>query len=191
MESVQSTERQGMMIKKILIIMCTGIFSLTGCAATGLVHDKNYLRAVSITEGAETELTMTFFTGEEKTVTVSGEDISTAMKNAEILTGKPVFTGYTELVVLGNGRYEELLEFLLNDWKVSPSCIISHSDYGSGILSKEDAEILAGSIKQAWEQGKAPKCDIITVLGDLLDKKSSAEIAELTENGVVGTYKIE
>lgn len=179
-----------MMLKKLMTVICLGTFSLTGCAATGLVHDKHYLRAVSITGGDETELTMTFFTDDKKVVTAKGKDISTAMKNAEVLTGKPIFTGYTELVVLSGCEYEDTLEFMLNDWKVSPSCIVAHSDDGSKALENGDAETLTGSVKRARDQGKAPECDIITVLGDLLDEKSSAEIAELYENGTVGTYKI-
>lgn len=179
-----------MMFKKLLIVIWLGMFSLTGCAATGLVHDKHYLRAVSITVGSETELTMTFFTDDKQAVTAKGKDISTAMKNAEILTGKPIFTGYTELVVLGGCEYEETLEILLNDWKVSPSCIVAHSGNGGRTLAENDTEELTGSIKRARDQGKAPECDIITVLGDLLDEKSSAEIAELHENGTVGKYRI-
>lgn len=179
------------MIKRILMISGLAMFSLTGCAASGLVHDKNYLRAVAITEGEDSgiELTLTFFTGDEEVVTVSGEDISGAMKQAEIVTGKPVFTGYTELVVLGDCQYEQVLELLLNDWKVSPSCIVTHSKKGGDILSEVDGEKLVGSVRQAHKQGKVPKCDIITVLGDMLDEKNSAEIAELTGKGAEGTYQ--
>lgn len=179
------------MLKKLMIIISFGIFTMTGCAATGLVHDKHYLRSVSITKGEEIELAMTFFTGDEKAVIARGRDISEAMKNAELLTGKPVFTGYTELVVLDGGDYGDTLELLLNDWKVSPSCIVTHSESGSITIAEGDSEMLTGSVKQAQEQGKAPKCDIITVIGNLLDKeKNSAQIAELTENGVVGVYEI-
>lgn len=180
------------MIKRIMLISAAAMFSLTGCAASGLVHDKNYLRAVAITEreNSGTELTLTFFTGEVEAVTVSGEDISGAMKQAEIVTGKPVFTGYTELVVLGDCQYEQVLELLLNDWKVSPSCIVTHSEKGSDILSEIDGEILVGTVRQAHKQGKVPKCDIITVLGEILDEKNSAEIAELTEKGAESTYQI-
>lgn len=190
MQRTKYPERQDMMIKKLLAVICLGMFSLTGCAASGLVHDKHYLRAVSITGGSETELTMTFFTEDKKTVTAKGKDISTAMKNVEILAGKPIFTGYTELVVLNGCEYEDTLELLLNDWKVSPTCIVAHSDDGEKTLSEKDSETLKGSVKRAIDQGKAPECDIITVLGDLLDKKSSAEIAELYENGTVGRYRI-
>lgn len=180
------------MIKQILLMSVLSMFSLTGCAASGLVHDKNYLRAVAITEreNSGTELTLTFFTGDGEAVTVSGEDISGAMKQAEIVTGKPVFTGYTELVVLGECQYDRVLEMMLNDWKVSPSCIVTHSENGGDILSEVDGEILVGTVRQAHKQGKVPKCDIITVLGEILDEKSSAEIAELTEKGAESTYQI-
>lgn len=177
------------MIKKLLLVICAGMISLTGCEASGLVHDKHYLRAVAISGGTETQLTLEFFTGNEE-VTVTGKDISTAIKNAEILTGKDIFTGYTELAVLGNCDYRETLELLLNDWKVSPSCVIAHSDEGGTILSERGTETLTGSVKRAQKQGKAPDCDIIKVLGDLLDEKSSAEIAELNESGIVGIYRI-
>ncbi|MBR6624477.1 MAG: hypothetical protein IKK91_11375 [Ruminococcus sp.] len=177
------------MIKKLLILICAGMISLTGCEASGLVHDKHYLRAVAISGGTETQLTLEFFTGDEK-VTVTGKDISTAIKNAEILTGKDIFTGYTELAVLGNCDYRETLELLLNDWKVSPSCVITHSSEGGTILSERGTEILAGSVKRAQKQGKTPDCDIITVLGDLLDEKSTVEIAELDVSGRVGRYVV-
>lgn len=190
MQTLYFAERQGIMIKKLLIIICVGMISLTGCAASGLVHDKHYLRAVSITEGTETELTLVFFTENDEEVTVTGKDISTAMKNAEILTGKEIFTGYTELAVLGNCDYRKTLEFLLNDWKVSPSCIITHSNEGGTILFERNTETLTGSVKRAQKQGKAPDCDIINVLGDMLDEKSSAEIAELDKGGNIGIYRI-
>ncbi|MBR3760631.1 MAG: hypothetical protein IKK47_06560 [Ruminococcus sp.] len=178
------------MIKKLLLIICAGMISLTGCEASGLVHDKNYLRAVSITEGTEAELTLVFFTENDEEVTVSGKDISTAIKNAEILTGKKIFTGYTELAILGDCNYEDTLELLLNDWKVSPSCIVTHSNDGEGVLSERSVETIIGAVKNAQKQKKTPDCDIITVLGDLLDEKSSAEIAELNESGIVGIYRI-
>ena len=190
MQPYYSAERQDIMIRKLLMIVCAGIISLTGCADSGLVHDKNYLRAASITADEETELTLVFFTGNEKKVTVSGKDISTAMKNAEILTGKEIFAGHMELAVLGDCNYRDTLELLLNDWKVSPSCIVSHCSDGGTLLSERNVETLTGAVKNAQKQKKTPDCDIISVLGDVLDEKSSAEIAELDKSGIVGIYRI-
>ncbi len=190
MQKLRYAERQGAMIKKLLVIICIGMISLTGCENSGLVNDKHYLRAVSITEGTEAELTLVFFTENDEEVTVSGRDISTAIKNAEILTGKKIFTGYTELAILGDCNYEDTLELLLNDWKVSPTCIITHSDEGAEILSQRSVETLTGSVKRAQKQGKAPDCGIISVIGDVLDEKSFAEIPELHTDGRVGRYRI-
>lgn len=177
------------MIKNLLLIICIGMISLTGCEASGLVHDKHYLRAVSITEGTEAELTLVFFTENEK-VTVSGKDISTAIKNAEILTGKKIFTGYTELAILGDCNYEDTLELLLNDWKVSPSCIVTHSNDGEGVLSERSVETIIGAVKNAQKQKKTPDCGIISVISDVLDEKITAEIPELYKDGRVGRYRI-
>lgn len=178
------------MLRELILTASLAVFTLTGCASTGLVHDKNYLRAVSISGEKEKNLTFTFFTDDGDPISASGKDIDSAQKSAEIKGGKPIFTGYTELVILGECSYRETLDYLLNDWKVSPSCIVAYSENGDELLEKADAERLFGSIKQAVEQGKIPECDIITVLGELLSGSESAEIAEITANGTVGKYTI-
>lgn len=171
------------MLKKMILAALAAVFTLTGCASSGLVHDKNYLRAVSITGENEKNLTFTFFTENGDPVSASGKDIDSAQKSAEIKSGKPIFTGYTELVILGECSYRETLDYLLNDWKVSPSCIIAYSENGEKLLEKADAEALYGSIKQAVAQGKIPECDIITVLGELLSDSDPAEVSEITNSG--------
>lgn len=185
-------EREEVMLKKMIFLTASAaVLTLTGCASSGLVHDKNYLRAVSISGENEKNLTFTFFTGDGDSVSASGKDITLAQKSAEIKSGKPIFTGYTELVILGECSYCETLEYLLNDWKVSPSCIVAYSENGGELLENADAETLFGSIKQAVEQGKVPECDIITVLGELLSDSDCAEIAEITNMGTVRKYTIE
>jgi hypothetical protein rflaF_05384 len=171
------------MLKKMILAASAAVFTLTGCASSGLVHDKNYLRAVSITGENEKNLTFNFFTENGDSVSASGKDIDSAQRSAEIKSGKPIFTGYTELVILGDCSYRETLDYLLNDWKVSPSCIIAYSENGGELLEKTDAEVIYGSIKQAVDQGKIPECDIITVLGELLSDSNSAEISEITNSG--------
>lgn len=179
------------MLKKIIFLFSlTALMLLTGCASTGLVHDKIYLRAVSINRDTETELTLSFFNDDEKTITASGSDIKAALKNAEIKSGKPIVTGYTELIILEKCDYGKTLEFLLNDLKVSPSCIISYSTNGSKTLKDSSAEKLKGSIKRANEQGKVHECSIITVMGDLFSDKGRAEIAEISDKGYVGNHLI-
>ncbi|MDE6101670.1 MAG: hypothetical protein K2F73_01640, partial [Ruminococcus sp.] len=53
-----------------LIIMTT--FSFCSCASNGRVHDKNYLRAVSVSGDEEKTVTFTFFTKDGKYITTSG-----------------------------------------------------------------------------------------------------------------------
>lgn len=179
-----------MLKKTIFLFSLTALILLTGCASTGLVHDKLYLRAFSINKDTETELTLSFFNDDEKTITASGNDIESALKNAEIKCGKPIVTGYTELVILEKCDYGKTLEFLLNDLKVSPSCIISYSTNGRKTLKESSAEKLNGSIKRANEQGKVHECSIITVMGDLFSDKGKAEIAEISDKGFIGNHFI-
>lgn len=123
-------------------------------------------------------------------MTVSGEDMDDAKRNAELEKGTPVFTGYTELVIVDGSPCRDVLEHLLSDWKVSPSCMIVYSQNGPELLEDHSPEQLLGMVKQAIKQGKAPECDVITVLGILCGDGSPAEIAELNSGGAEGRYTI-
>lgn len=155
-------------MKKLICALYIAVFFCTGCSSTGLVHDKSYLRAVyAETNGGETHLSMAFFSDEE-TVSVSGEDIYSAVKSAEIQKGKPIVTGFTELVILGDGGEKEILEYMLNKWKVSPSCLAVKNTDGAEKIENCDIEKLIGTIRESVKQKKFPPCDIVTVLGDYL-----------------------
>lgn len=178
------------MLRKIFLVTFLPLFMLTGCASSGRVHDKEYLRAVAISGDDRKELTLTFFSEDKESVSVSGEDIDSAIEEAELVTGKAVFTGYTELVILGDCNCTEVLSYLLNEWKVSPSCLVAHSRNGASLLRDRDAEQLEGAVKEAAEQGKVRNSDIITVLGRLLDD-SEAELPEIHKSGDITTCVIE
>lgn len=177
------------MLKWIPAVMLTAAV-MTGCASSGLVHDKEYLRAVSVRGIAEKEMTFSFFSDETMTVSASGKDIEEALEKAELKAGKPVFTGYTELVIVGECEYEAVLGELLNNWKVSPSCRVVYSRNGEKLLRENQAEQLSGRIKQAVKQGEAPESDIITVLGELLSSEGSAVIPEMSSSGEEITCRI-
>ena len=162
----------------------------SACAA-GNVHDKNYLRAIAIDGDVEKEMTLTFFVKEGDSVTAKGDDISSALKSAELKSGNQIVTGYTELVILDELNGRETLEFLLNVWKVSPSCIIVYCEDGDKILENNSSDALIGSVERAIVQEKIPKSDIITVLGKLLNDERRAEIASISVDGVIGTHIIE
>lgn len=178
-------------MKRLFLIfaLLSAALMMTGCASTGRVHDKSYLRAVAFSgENGET-LTLSFFS-EDEAMTVSGADMEEARKNAELEKGEPVFTGYTELVIVDGSPCRDVLEHLLSDWKVSPSCMIVYSDNGAELLEEYDPEKLLGMVRQAVKQGKAPECDLITVLGILCGDGRPAEIAELRSGGAEGKYYI-
>jgi len=171
------------LLKKMILIMITAAM-LTGCASSGLVHDKNYLRAVSVSGRERLEMTLAFFSDDEENVNVSGKDLDSALKNAEMKTGKPIFTGYTELVILGDCEYRNVLEEMLNSWKVSPSCTVAYSESGGAVLRKNGAELLSGQIKRAEKQDIVRDSNIVKVLEELLGEQQSAEVPEAGMNGI-------
>lgn len=162
------------------------IFSaaLTGCS--GHIHDKSYLQAAAIEGIDEKTLTLSFY-GEDSVVIGIGDDTDSAKHDAELKLGKEIFTGYTELAILDNEENAEWLEYLLNEWRVPPSCIIASGS--SELLQNVSADKLIGSVNEAKKQGTAPKCDIITVLSKLLHSES-AETAKLSESGYDGVKTI-
>ena len=144
-----------------LSLLAMGLF--TGCASTGQVSDKSYVRCVG-TDGKS--VTLSFFS-DERIITAEGEDISSALAAAEIKAGRPVVTGFTELIILGNCNRKAVLEDMLKEWKVSPSCMVMYSGDPEFTIKNTDPSLLEGRLKEAVRQGKAPRCDIVTVLGNM------------------------
>ncbi|MBE6859323.1 MAG: hypothetical protein E7498_07820 [Ruminococcus sp.] len=155
-------------IVKIPVILASAVI-LTGCGSSHRLHDTSYLRAVTIDGMDEKTLSFAFFTSNDSVVVSDGNDIESAKRSAEISGGKLIFTGYTELVILGDCNIHETLGILLNEWKVPPSCRIVLGGSSPELTEKDNPEKLIGSVERAIEQGKAPECDIITVLEQLLE----------------------
>ena len=176
-------------MKKALIsaVLAFAAAFTTGCAA-GRIHEKSYLRAAAISNINETEAVFSLFS-EEKAVSGSGADIDLARADAELKNGKEVFTGYTELIIVDGRDCRELLGHLLNEWKISPSCMVVYSENGGELLEKFGAEQLAGISEQAVKQGIAPECDVITVLGELCEN-GTATVAELSADGTASSHII-
>ena len=169
---------------KILLVSLIIITSFCGCESNGRVHDKNYLRAVSVSGNEEK-------TEDGKYITTSGKDIDSAKKLAELQTGRKIFTGYTEMIFIDNINTTDTLTYMLHKWKVSPSCIVAYAgENAEEIFENSTVERLCGSVKTAVKQGSSPKCDIITVLGELLDNEKTAEIAEITSDGAVSVHTV-
>ena len=173
-------------MKRCILFLAAGVMMcmLCGCNASGRVHDKAYLRAAALDGGGS--LTLAFFSDDEA-MTVHGGDISEALENAEIKLGKRIFTGYTELVILGSGQSCEELKYLLRDWRVPPSCLtVCGSGSGERILKSNDPQALADGVKLAAKRKAAPPSDIITVLENMLADDFS-ETALLSVTGEVST----
>ena len=157
------------------------LISASGCTS-GRIHEKSYLRAAAVSDNGQ--LAFAFF-NEDDTIVGTGDDMDAAKSSAELLGGKPIFTGYTELVIVDGEDSLGRLDHMLDSWKLSPSCTVVYSDNGEKLLREHGAELLIGMTEQAVKQGIAPQCDIITVLGELCHK-GQVEVAELRTDGSVG-----
>lgn len=154
-------------MKKTLMLLLFSAVLLTGCSSRGNVNEKAYLRAAAVDGDS---VTLVFFNEDEGTVTVPLSDPEKAKPAAELAIGKEIFTGHTEIVLLGDCDREEVLKHILKKWRVSPSCMAVEAEgKGEIILKARNPKQLTGIIEQAQEKDLAPKCDIITVLSRLLD----------------------
>lgn len=170
-------------MRKFIFLGIILLFTLTGCESNGRVHNKNYLRAIAISEN---NVTFNFFNDDE-IITINTNDLDFAKESAEIFAGKKIFTGYTEIILIDKPNSIDTLEFILKKWNVSPSCLIA---YSNNDIFENSIENLADSINMAIKQKKIPECDIITVMSNLLNEKHSAEIAEISDNGIILTRQI-
>ena len=167
-------------MKRLIPVALFAAFLLTGCGNAGLVHDKAYLRAAAV-DGST--VTFSFFS-DIPPVTVTAGSPGEGKAAAELIEGKEIFTGFTELIILGDCSPCGTLTAMLNEWKVSPSCL-TVSGEGS-LLLDNPPELLEGCVRQAQAQGKAPECDIVTILSGLLSEKKTAHTPQLTAGGVNG-----
>ncbi len=163
------------MNKIILAVMC--IF-LTGCSTGIDVNEMAYVRAAAI-EG--NNVTFSFYL-EEQVISLSADTLEDAKSAAELVLGKEIFTGHTELVVLGQGAERNTLEFVLNQWKVPPACRVAYAESSREILKNRKAEEIVGVLKRAEEKDFTEKCDIVAVLGRILNGESE-DLPMLTGDG--------
>ena len=98
-------------MKYRFIAALSALITLTGCASDGKVNDKNYLRAAAVDGN---RVTMSFFSDEN--VTVTAGSLSEAKTSAELRTGKEIFTGYTELIVIDSESCADVLTYILSEW---------------------------------------------------------------------------
>ena len=128
-------------------------------------------------------VSMNFYNKDSKPTNVQNNSFDGILENSEVKSGKAIFTGHTELIVLGECDYTETLRFMLEEWKVSPSCLIVYGGNNSGnIIENSDSGQLADSIRTAVKQNKIPKSDIITILSSLL-KNNQSEIPAINSDG--------
>lgn len=178
-------------MKRILLCTAASVMLLTGCKAEQ-VQDKNYVRAMAATGTGGYAAAFSFYDESADAFSVSGETLEKLREKAEVSLGKTLFTGHTELIILGDCNYTEILTYFLKEWKVSPSCLVVYGGpYSAYWVKSPDTEALANSVRRAVEQGKVPECDIITVLGGLLSDEKSAAVAMLDDTDICGSYTLE
>lgn len=163
------------MNKIILAVMC--IF-LTGCSTGIDVNEMAYVRAAAI-EGDN--VTFSFYL-EEQVISLSADTLEDAKSAAELALGKEIFTGHTELIILGQENERDILEFMLNQWKVPPACRVAYAESSREILKNRKAEEIVGVLKRAEEKDFTEKCDIVAVLGRILNGESE-DLPMLTGDG--------
>lgn len=166
--------------KLILISLIPAI--LCGCTHQE-VQEKAYLRSMSVSGNDLKTVSMNFYNKDSEPTKAQNNSFDGILENSEVKSGKSIFTGHTELIVLGECDYTETLRFILEEWKVSPSCIVIYGgDNSENIISDTDSGKLADSIRTAVKQNKIPENDIITVLSSLL-KNHQSEIPEIDSEG--------
>jgi len=170
-----------MKFTKFFILLLIPFF-LCGCTYQE-VQEKVYLRGMSVSGNDIKTVSMNFYNEDYSPSKTENKNFEGILEDAEVISGKSIFTGHTEVIVLGECDYTETLRFMLEEWKVSPSCLIVYGGEDSGnIIANSDSGKLADAVRTAVKQKKIPENDIITILSSLL-KNNQAEIPAITSDG--------
>lgn len=170
-----------MKIRKLLFIMAVPL-TMSGCTYQE-VYEKAYLRGMSVSGEDVKTVSMNFYNENSSPTKTKNQNFNDILKDSEVISGKSIFTGHTEVIVLGDCDYTETLRFMLEEWKVSPSCLVVYGGESSAdIIENSDSGQLADVIRTAVKQNKIPQNDIITILSSLL-KDNQTEIPLITPDG--------
>lgn len=146
-------------MKRILSALISMIM-LTGCAS-GNISNREYIRGIYI--GAD-EISVGFY-GEDREIFSSENDSpETICETAALALGKEIFTGHTELIVLGDCDRRKVLEYLLREWKVSPSCVVISGDE---LPENDKIEQTAESVRIAEKMNDEKSHNIVAVLKNI------------------------
>jgi hypothetical protein len=170
-----------------IALIVAAVITLTGCGESGKIYNKDYVRAVAVAGYDGNAVVFSFYDEDASPFAAMGDDLADVVNQAELGVGHSLFTGHIEMVVLGQCDYAETLTFLLNEWKIPPSCIVADGEgLAAYALKVLDSQQLADSIRVAVEKGEIPECDVVTVLSGLLTN-GSAEVPAIGEDGLDGT----
>lgn len=154
----------------IMLLLC-----LSGCESES-VSQRLYLQSIRIRGNAPVSLTMQAFDS-EKQFSASGETIPEAIRNGEITQGKRIFTGHTELLLIGEGFSKEGAEHLLLEQGLSPGCSVM---YGNTFAP----EAALQSLRMSERQGMQTKTELSTALQEWMGAGGTALLPE-TGGGMV------
>jgi|GEM_PF-379118 len=133
--------------------------TMTGCAPE--VHEKNYLRIITVAQQSEFTATLSFYSeDEEDDITVSGSSLDEIFRVATFKTGKVIVTGHTEMIILNGCDTKEVLTYMLNEKRLPPSCYVL-----------EDIDFIPEHhvIEYAVKSKEIPDCRLVTVLAEKLN----------------------
>lgn len=151
-----------------LVLSC--IFILTGCNSEKEVRERAFVQAVAVSENMDNTVSVAVRVFEDdKTYNGKGNDFFEAVGNAELEQDKHFFTGHTEFIISSSENSMPLLEEIIKENKISPSCTLIYNPDACRFIENTDCDELYGIIKIRCEKGKAYNKDILTALKELTD----------------------
>lgn len=153
----------------ILLIICC-IFILTGCSSEKEVRERAFVQAAAVSENRDNTVSVAVKVFEDdKTYNGKGKDFFEAVENAELEQDKHFFTGHMEFIISSSENSMSLLEEILKENKISPSCTVMYNADACKFIENTDCDELYGIIKIRSEKGNAYNKSILTALKELTD----------------------
>lgn len=170
---------------KIIAVISSAFIFLTGCNSEKEVRERAFVQAAAVCENQDKSISVAVRIFEdEKTYTGTGKNFFEAVSDAQLKQKKHFFAGHMEFIISSAENNKNLLEEIMRENKISPSCTFIYSPDACETIKNIDCDEFYGIISIRSENGMAYKKSILTALKELTDN-NSCETDGILESGEI------
>lgn len=153
-------------MKKLIFLFLPMIFLLGGCSRELEVRNRVFIQGIGIEyDGDIYSLCMRAFETDDL-YKGSGVTFDEALREAQRISGKDIFTGHAELVVLSYKSDRQIEKMLINK-KISAGCLVVYDNEPLKYIEENDAEKITGIVSILMKDDRGSKLSVCDAVNEL------------------------